>query len=67
MEDKIIEMKFFQEPSYRSEIKIGNITCYNEKKFNWLNRFMMKIIFGWEVKNYKKGKDYGRYRSTEGM
>ena len=23
----------------------------NEKKFNWLNRFMMKIIFGWEVKN----------------
>jgi len=51
MGDKKIEMKFFQEPNYRSEIKIGNITCYNEKKFNWLNRFMMKIIFGWEVKN----------------
>lgn len=32
MEYKKIEMEFFQEPSYRSEIKIGNLTCYNEKK-----------------------------------
>lgn len=46
-----IKAFIYQEPTYRSEIKIGNITCYCEKKFNWLNRFMMKVIFGWEVKN----------------
>lgn len=46
----------YKEPTYRSEIKVGNMTIYNEKKFSWFNRFMMKLVFGWEVKNYKKGE-----------
>ena len=44
----------YKEPTYRSELKIGNLTVYNEKRFNWFNRLMMKIIFGWEVTTYKK-------------
>lgn len=48
-----IKTFIYKDPTIRSEIKIGNMTCYNEKKFNWLNRFMMKAIFGWEVINIK--------------
>ena len=58
-EAKIINttpIQVYKEPTYRSEIKVGNMTIYNEKKFNWFNRFMMKLVFGWEVKNYKKGE-----------
>jgi hypothetical protein len=47
-------IRTYKEPTYRSEIKIGNLTVYNEKRFNWFNRLMMKTIFGWEVTNYKK-------------
>lgn len=50
---KGFDYDYYQEPIYRSEIKVGNMTCYNEKKFNWFNRFMMKVIFGWEVRNLK--------------
>jgi hypothetical protein len=49
-------IEVYKEPIYRSEIKVGNMIIYNEKKFNWFNRFMMKLVFGWEVKNYKKGE-----------
>lgn len=35
----------------KSVIQIGNITVYCTKKFNWFNKLMMKLIFGWEVKN----------------
>lgn len=48
-----INLDYYQEPTFRSEVKIGNMTFYTEKNFNWFNRFMMKVIFGWEVRNLK--------------
>lgn len=38
---------------YKSIIKIGNITVFCPTKFNSLQRKMIKIFFGFEVKNYE--------------
>lgn len=40
-------------PIYKSKLIIGNITIRFTKKFNWFNRFMLKLIFGLNVKNIK--------------
>lgn len=34
----------------KSEIIIGDVHCYTKAKFNWFNRLMMKLVFGWEVR-----------------
>lgn len=52
--NKIEELQYVRLPKYKSEIKIGNMTVNIEKKFNWFNRLMMKLVFGWEVKNLKE-------------
>ncbi len=46
-----IKVDTYIDPMYKSEITVGNMTIYNEKKFNWFNRFMMKLILGWDVRN----------------
>lgn len=33
----------------KSEIIIGDCHLFTCKKFNWFNRWMMKLVFGWEV------------------
>lgn len=33
----------------KSKITIGNIEIYLEKRFNWVNRLMIKWLFGLEV------------------
>lgn len=38
----------------RSMITIGNLTVYLSKRFNWFNRFMIKLVFGFEVENIEK-------------
>ena len=38
----------------KSEMKIGDMTIYHQnKRFNWLNRFMFKTFFGIEIINLK--------------
>lgn len=33
----------------KSKITIGNIEIYLEKRFNWFNRLMFKLLFGLEI------------------
>lgn len=40
-----------QSPLVKSKIIIGNLTIFNTKKFNWLQRKMFKIFFGIEINN----------------
>lgn len=42
---------FIKTPVYKSELIIGNITIRFTKKFNYFNRLMMKLVFGWDIKN----------------
>lgn len=42
---------FIKTPDYKSELTIGNITIRFTKKFNYLNRLMMKLVFDWDIKN----------------
>ena len=47
---------FYDLPQANSKIIIGNMEIYNTKKFNWLNRKMIKLIFGFKVEPIKEGK-----------
>lgn len=40
----------------KSIFEIGNIKIYNTKKFNWIQKKMIKFFFGFEVKDYVKDK-----------
>ena len=43
-----------KQPEYESEILIGDgIRIYANRRFNWFQRFMMKLCFGFIVKNLK--------------
>lgn len=42
--DKLVE-------DYKSKIIVGNITMYCLKEFNWFQRKMLKMFFGFEVEN----------------
>lgn len=41
---------------YKSIIKVGNIMVFCPTKFNRLQRKMIKIFFGFDVKNYDGDK-----------
>lgn len=41
-------------PKIKSHIKIGNLTLYNTKHFNWFHRMMWKLFFGFEIENLKE-------------
>ena len=36
---------------YKSKLVVGNVTMYCTKKFNWFQRKMLKIFFGFEASN----------------
>ena len=40
-----------KELKYNSKLVIGNLTIYFTKKFNWFNRIMLKLIFGFDIRN----------------
>ena len=40
--------------NYKSKIVVGNITIMLEKKFNWFNRLMFKLVFGIKIENIKE-------------
>lgn len=52
MEDKpllTINREYWDNYNARSKLIVGNITIYLDKKFNWFNRLMLKLLFGLEV------------------
>lgn len=52
--DTTFELKL-EKPKYQSKIVIDNFTVFLEKKFNWFNRLMIKLVFG--IKIEKCGDD----------
>lgn len=46
----------YNKPKHKSKIIIGDWTIYNTKKFNWLNRKMIKFMFGFKVEPIKENK-----------
>jgi hypothetical protein len=40
-------------PNYKTIMKIGNMTIYQEKHFNWFNKLMFKLVFNIEIADYK--------------
>lgn len=41
-------------PKTKSHLKIGNLTIHNTHRFNWLERKMWKLFFGFEIKNVEE-------------
>lgn len=41
---------FLENPIYKSELVIGNITVRFTKRFNLFHRIMLKLIFGLKIK-----------------
>ena len=41
-------------PNIKSHIKIGNIVIHNTHRFNWFERKMWKLFFGFEIENVKE-------------
>ena len=52
-EPKIELNGFVEEGYYKSVFIIGNIKVCNTKKFNWFQKKMIKIFFGFEVEDYE--------------
>lgn len=44
---------YIAQPPYLSELILGNITIRFTKSFNWFQRFMLKWVFGLDIKNIK--------------
>jgi hypothetical protein len=40
-----------EDTDFKSELVIGNIYIRFTKKFNWFQRFMLKIVFGLNIYN----------------
>ena len=40
-------------PKQNTLFNIGNMCFTTEKKFNWFNRLMMRLVFGWKVERIK--------------
>lgn len=36
---------------FKSKIVIGNVTMFCTKKFNWFQRKMLNVFFGFETEN----------------
>ena len=41
------------QPPYLSELTLGNVVIRFTKSFNWFQRFMLKWVFGLDIKNIK--------------
>ena len=47
----------YARPKTRSLLKIGNMVIYNTHHFNWFQRKMWKLFFGFEIENVKENKN----------
>lgn len=52
-EEQKIEKWNVEEGYYKSIFTIGNVKVCNTKKFNWFQKKMIKIFFGFEVEDYE--------------
>lgn len=41
-------------PEIKSYLQTGNLTIMNTKHFNWLQKKMWKIFFGFDIKDVKE-------------
>lgn len=41
-------------PKTKSHLKIGNLTIHNTHHFNWLERKMWKLFFGFDIENVEE-------------
>lgn len=41
-------------PNIKSRLKIGNMVIHNTHHFNWFQRNMWKLFFGFEIENIKE-------------
>ena len=41
-----INREYYDDYNARSKLIVGNITIYLDKKFNWLNKLMLRLLFG---------------------
>lgn len=41
-------------PEIKSHLKIGNLIIHNTHRFNWFERKMWKLFFGFEIENVKE-------------
>ena len=46
-------INYIEKPNYKSIVKIGELYVYNTHKFNWFQKKMIKIFFGFEVEDYE--------------
>ena len=64
MEDKpllTIDREYWDNYNAQSKLIVGNITIYLDKKFNWFNRLMFKLLFGLRLEKIgDKGNDSKR-------
>lgn len=55
MKDEISSNTHFEEPDYKSVICFAEtFRVFSIKKFNWLQKKMLKAIFGIEVLDYER-------------
>ena len=52
----IINKEYWDDYNAQSKLIVGNITIYLDKKFNWFNRLMFKLLFGLRLEKIG-GKD----------
>ena len=44
-------------PKIKSHLKIGNMVIYNTHRFNWLERKMWKLFFGFDIESVKENNN----------
>lgn len=45
---------FLNTAQFKSTIRVGNFTLSCTKHFNWFQKLMMRICFGFEVRDVRK-------------
>lgn len=43
--------------NYKSKLVVGNVTIFCTKKFNWFQRKMLNVFFGFDVSNLESKGD----------
>jgi hypothetical protein len=41
-------------PKTKSHLKVGNLIIHNTHRFNWLERKMWKLFFGFDIENVEE-------------
>lgn len=44
----------YRRPKTKSHLRVGNMVIHNTHHFNWLERKMWKLFFGFEIENVEE-------------